>query len=75
MIREHGRAVARVRRGHPRGAPSSGRPSGSARRGSRSQAYAEYLGSEKARLEAAVAVAAGKLRHRVAEITRGREGA
>ena len=37
--------------------------------------YAEYLGVEKARLEAAVAVAAGKLRHRVAEITRGREGA
>jgi hypothetical protein len=34
-----------------------------------------YLGLEKARLEAAVAVAAGKLRHRVAEITGGREGA
>jgi hypothetical protein len=37
--------------------------------------YAEYLGLEKSRLEAAVAVAAGKLRRRVAEITRGREGA
>jgi hypothetical protein len=38
-------------------------------------AYAEYLGMEKNRLEDAVAAAQGKLRHRVAEISRGRETA
>jgi hypothetical protein len=37
-------------------------------------AYSDYLGVEKARLEAAVAVAASKLRDRVAEISGGREG-
>ena len=74
MIREHERAVEEF--GADTRASTFERAAGRIRDTRfKVESYAEYLGSEKARLEAAVAVASRKLRHRVAEITRGREGA